>query len=52
MATCANCGKEIRDDVWTCGFCGTPVSKTTSGAAALMPMAPESWIRRSRSRSW
>jgi hypothetical protein len=37
MATCASCGKEIRDDVWTCGFCGTPVSKTGGGAAADAP---------------
>jgi hypothetical protein len=37
MATCANCGKEIRDDVWTCGFCGTPVSKTAGGAASDAP---------------
>lgn len=27
MATCASCGKEIRDDVWTCGFCGAPVAQ-------------------------
>jgi hypothetical protein len=26
MAVCATCGKEIRDDVWTCGFCGAPVA--------------------------
>ena len=32
MATCAGCGKEIRDDDWTCGHCGAPV--TGVGAAA------------------
>jgi hypothetical protein len=31
MATCANCGKEIRDDVWTCGSCGAPVAQSTAG---------------------
>jgi hypothetical protein len=28
MATCPSCGKEIRDDVWTCGSCGAPVAQT------------------------
>ena len=28
MATCASCGKEIRDDDWTCGNCGAPVTGT------------------------
>jgi zinc-ribbon domain len=32
MTTCASCGKEIRDDDWTCGHCGAPV--TGAGAAA------------------
>lgn len=32
MATCASCGKEIRDNDWTCGACGAPVTRT--GAAA------------------
>jgi len=32
MATCASCGKEIRDNDWTCGNCGAPVA--TSGAAS------------------
>jgi len=27
MAVCPNCGKEIRDDIWTCGFCGAPVAQ-------------------------
>jgi uncharacterized protein YxeA len=31
MATCASCGKEIRDDDWTCGACGAPVVR--AGAA-------------------
>jgi hypothetical protein len=26
MATCASCGKDIRDDDWTCGACGAPVA--------------------------
>jgi len=30
MAICNNCGKEIRDDVWTCGFCGAPVAQSPS----------------------
>ena len=30
MAICASCGKEIRDDIWTCGFCGAPVAQTPS----------------------
>jgi hypothetical protein len=36
MANCANCGKEIRDDDWTCGYCGSPVirSGATSGSGA------------------
>jgi len=32
MATCVSCGKEIPDDDWTCGHCGTPVFG--AGAAA------------------
>ncbi len=36
MAICANCGKEIRDDVWTCGFCGATVAQP----AAAGPGAP------------
>ena len=27
MAICPSCGKEIRDDIWTCGFCGAPVAR-------------------------
>ena len=26
MATCGECGKEIRDDAWVCGLCGAPVT--------------------------
>jgi len=37
MATCPSCGKEIRDDIWTCGYCGAPVSKTGGGAASEGP---------------
>lgn len=33
MAICATCGKEIRDDIWTCGFCGAPVARSASGDA-------------------
>lgn len=33
MAICTSCGKEIRDDVWTCGFCGTPVAQSSAGDA-------------------
>jgi len=32
MATCASCGKEIRDNDWTCGNCGASV--TGAGATA------------------
>jgi hypothetical protein len=32
MASCASCGKEIRDDDWTCGQCGAPLAR--AGAAA------------------
>jgi hypothetical protein len=31
MATCASCGKDIRDNDWTCGACGAPV--TGAGAS-------------------
>jgi hypothetical protein len=34
MAICGSCGKEIRDDVWTCGFCGAPVVRRGSEPAA------------------
>ena len=34
MAICTQCGKEIRDDVWTCGVCGTPVAQPTTGGSA------------------
>ncbi len=30
MAVCPNCGKEIRDDIWTCGFCGAPVAQAAA----------------------
>jgi hypothetical protein len=33
MTTCASCGKEIRDNDWTCGSCGAAVSGATAGAA-------------------
>ena len=29
MAICVDCGNEIRDDVWTCGWCGAPVAQST-----------------------
>lgn len=34
MATCSSCGKEIRDDVWVCGFCGAPATPAGPGGAA------------------
>ena len=33
MATCRSCGREIRDDVWTCGFCGATVAQPTAQEA-------------------
>ncbi len=27
MAICGSCGKQVRDDIWTCGFCGAPVAQ-------------------------
>lgn len=41
MATCASCGKEIRDDDWTCGHCGAPV--TGAGAAAGSGASPSGY---------
>ena len=38
MATCDTCGKEIRDNDWTCGSCGAPV--TRSGEAAGAGVSP------------
>ena len=42
MATCASCGKEMRDDDWTCGHCGAPVKEAgaTGGAGASPRHAP------------
>jgi len=40
MAICANCGKEIRDDVWTCGFCGAPVAKAPADDAQSGDASP------------
>lgn len=37
MATCASCGKEIRDNAWTCGQCGAPVIRAGGGAAGGAP---------------
>jgi hypothetical protein len=31
MATCRECGREIRDDAWVCGLCGAPVISGGSG---------------------
>ena len=36
MATCPSCGKDIREDDWTCGSCGAPVHV---GAATAGPGA-------------
>lgn len=33
MATCPSCGREIRDDVWTCGFCGATVAQPAAAEA-------------------
>src|SRR5450759_2199528 len=41
MATCASCGKEIRNDDWTCGHCGAPV--TGAGAAAGSGASPSGY---------
>ena len=41
MATCASCGKEIRDNDWTCGNCGAPV--TGAGAAAGPGASPSGY---------
>lgn len=39
MATCRSCGRELREDVWTCGLCGQPVSAAgTSGETAQADM--------------
>jgi len=38
MAACASCGKEIRDDDWTCGNCGAPVKGAgASGGSSGSP---------------
>jgi hypothetical protein len=38
MATCASCGKEMRDGDWTCGNCGAPVTGAgASGGAGESP---------------
>ena len=34
MATCGTCGKGIRDDDWTCGACGAPVTRGGASAGA------------------
>ena len=34
MATCASCGKEMRDDDWTCGNCGAPVNEAGAAGGA------------------
>ena len=33
MATCPNCGSEVRDGAWTCGFCGAPIGQAAAAAA-------------------
>jgi len=43
MASCASCGKEIRDDDWTCGQCGAPLARAAAAAgsgAGLSGYAP------------
>jgi hypothetical protein len=34
MATCSSCAKEIRDDVWVCGFCGAPATPAAPSGEA------------------
>jgi hypothetical protein len=34
MATCDRCGKEMRDDDWTCGNCGAPVANAGASTCA------------------
>jgi hypothetical protein len=34
MATCPQCGKDIKDGDWTCGACGAPVVPAAGGGAA------------------
>ena len=34
MTTCASCGKEMRDDDWTCGSCGAPAAGAAAPAGA------------------
>jgi hypothetical protein len=41
MATCATCGKEIRDNDWTCGNCGAQV--TGAGAAGGPGASPSGY---------
>jgi len=30
MAVCQDYGREIRDDIWTCGFYGAPVAQRSA----------------------
>ena len=41
MASCTSCGKEIRDDDWTCGHCGAPLAR--AGAAAGSGAGPSGY---------
>jgi zinc-ribbon domain len=41
MASCTSCGKEIRDDDWTCGHCGAPLAR--AGAAAGSGASPSGY---------
>lgn len=44
MATCAQCGSEVREGAWTCGKCGAPVAgagmAAAPGTGAGMAAAP------------
>jgi hypothetical protein len=34
MAVCGTCGKELPDDVWSCGSCGAPISRAAYSPAS------------------
>jgi|GEM_PF-3348351 len=51
MASCPGCGREIRDDIWVCGYCGElvagsrreterPPLQTTGSATVISPHSP------------
>ena len=40
MATCRECGREIRDDAWACGLCGALVAAGGASQTPADPTAP------------